>query len=1106
MISSPIILYPKTNWTSQGIQVYYTDSLRQSILGYIPVNNNIPSNTIYTIKYRYKIDRGGTIGSWSMEMGDNIIIGFTNNYVNSVPWSFHSDNIELKEGDVFTIEFKAYLINNESGHVGEIIDYSNYSSIVAYIVKESDIQISVKPIVGLKVRRFNDHIKVIVPKEGIFFNNSTSDFCGCNFYLSLSPGIDYVLINDVPVVDTDILEREEEILTDSSYVDTAGDLIVTTKKSRQIVKEYYTCVIDKTTIAKMIQQGKIPNIFLADGETLRNDIIYYIVATAQIFDKVLNQLVESPFSEEIEAQFLRYTTSYQNLPKRSRSDILFSISKELMLNNEAINVVPGSVIRDIVDPVSLEIEKLYIIQDFIFACLSMDTLLKFDDENGDGESDSVLESIRKKALANALGLKDYYNLQLLIDEQFDKYASNYNISRKAATVAVGTVTFYTEVRPLEDIIIMDKTIVSTSPNLDSNNLPINFVVKGTRIMNVSNIDTYYNSILKRYEIQADIEAQEPGERGNVPAGDITVALNVSPTLKVINNEPTRYGSDRETNRQLVDRIKATRMSIDTGTVHGYTTISMDVPGVLEVRVEGAGSSLMMRDYDVNSKQHVGGKVDVYIKGRKVQQYVDQVAFNYEYPVDATGAKTEEIFYVIDAIDFKLKCRNTKINSESPIVLVTKVRNITRGKDYSLSNYKIIGEGNIILLEKNYHNLSIGMATFDVIEVSYLYRSSNKVVLSVQPVESIVSVTTSEGVIINPSKYKLVKTEDPLVNGNSVISKDAIRFFFNENDTFDIIERVEEHDMLISNPSKLVLKGVDYNSIRVFSLDDSIEFINNIDYRIILGSNTEYTYIELIPTGKIRHGDKVKIYYNAVENFNIIYVVNELAGQVQNRINLMKHACADVITKNVIRNFIDLSFTVIKKTGIDSSILKSKIKTVLSNYIANLKMGDTLTQSAIASIVRSIDGIQDIKIPFIRMMKRNGSFILLDPIGYTSFEVYNKSSASGITSYRTLKNVLSYKTIEGGGDPDLFRGVYEDKKLLTIVNSPIEVSEGPGRAYIQGDGKIIVSTTDNKPPQSKYYQASYYSYYSISENIVIDITTSPIEYLDIDEQSLIIEVV
>jgi hypothetical protein len=165
------------------------------------------------------------------------------------------------------------------------------------------------------------------------------------------------------------------------------------------------------------------------------------------------------------------------------------------------------------------------------------------------------------------------------------------------------------------------------------------------------------------------------------------------------------------------------------------------------------------------------------------------------------------------------------------------------------------------------------------------------------------------------------------------------------------------------------------------------------------------------------------------------------------------------------------------------------------------MGETLTQSSVSGVVRGVDGVKDIRIPFTRMMKRNGSFIPLDPVGYATFETYNKASASGITSYRSIDKVLTYKTSDNGGDPNYFRGVYENNIPLTLVSSPIDVSKGAGRAYIQSDGKIIVSTTDGAPPQTKFYKVSYFTYYPADENPVGDLDTSEIEYLDIDNISL-----
>lgn len=1104
MASTPIILYPKTNWSTVGDQVYYSDALTQSISGYVPVvPGEIVPGTIIIVKYQYKIDRGGVPGTFSAEATDNMTVGVSNSIVTSIPWSFYSEGIfELMPDDVLTIRFRAYKVYNVLGHIGEPIDSSDYASITAHITTEENITVSANPATGIKLKRYKDSIKIMVPASGIILNYD-NDFSGCNFYMSMTMGTGYVLINDVPVTIVDAAETEEQIVTESSYEDSVNDLTVTTTRSRQVSVEYYTFTLDKSVLAKLVQQGKIPNIFLADGQTLSNDIIYYMVSTVRSFDKALNQLVESPYSLELEGQFLSYSTDYQNLPKRSRSDILFSLSREMMVNNDLVNVVPGTVIRDVSDPISLEFEKMYVIQDFIFACQSLDTLLAFDDADGDGVSDPVSLSPRKRALASALGLKDPTTLQLLIDEQFNKYGANFDKVRKGATRSVGTALFYTEIRPTNDILIMDNTIISTTADYDQGIGAVNFRVVGTKIMSAANPDVYYNPTAKRYEIQTDIEAQDVGSQGDVPAGAITVALNVSPSLRVVNELPTRYGYDRETNQQFTDRIKAAKFEYDSGTDGGYNATAMDVSGVIQARVEIAGDTLMMRDYDSKDKRHLGGKVDIYIRGTKLMQMVDQIAFSYEYPTDTYGNKIGEVFYVSDATDFRLRCKNSKVSADNPIVSVSKVRNITRGKDYSISNLEIIGDGNTILLDKNQQNLNIGMATFDVVEVAYLYRSSNTLVLTQQPVESVVSVTTSGGAIIDTSKYQMVKYEDPLLNGNSSISKDAVKFFFNENDNIQEFVTVtnEEHDMLYDTPARLVLKGVDATSIVVTSVDDSTEYKKDIDYSVVVGSEVEYTYLELLYYSKIRHGNRVSVSYSASENFNVTFVSNDLVRQVQDKVDVQKHACADVIVKQAIKNFADISFVVVRKVGTDINLLKSRIITAIANYVTRLKMGETLTQSAVAGAVREVEGVRDIRIPFTRMMKRNGSFIPMDPVGYTTFETYNKASASGITSYRSINSVLTYNTSENGGDANYFRGVYENNIPLTLVASPIDVSKSAGSAYIQSDGKIVVSTTDGAPPQTKFYKVSYFTYYQADENPVSDIETSDIEYLDIDSISL-----
>ena len=1108
MITAPIIKYPKTNWVAGSEELYYSDSLVQLISGIIPVvEADLAEETALYIQQRYRIDRNGTVGSWSQFSDSGVTVGITSTVVEDIPWSFDSENvIEMLVDDSIIVEFKTVKRLSIFNEVGPIIDESPTISVNVVIVTEKDITNSVATPTGVAVRRAKDSMTMLIP-EGAVDINFNGDFAGCNYYLSLTAGGGtggYVRMNNALVTDVNESESETVTLEESNTEDTTNNLNIQTITSKVVENNYYTFALTQTVLNTLIVNGKIANVYLSDGVTLDQDITYYLVGSVQTYDKTLNQTVESSFSVEIESSFLKYRTDYLQLPERPRDDVLFSISREMMVNNNVINVVAGSVIRDIADPISLEFERFYIIQDFIFSTLSVDTLLQFDDADGDGVSDSVENSFLKRRLASALNLSSFSVLQSLIDEQFDKHASNKNLERTGAIASKGTVTFYATTRPSVDILIPEGTTVSTQEDAENLTEAREYKTVGTTVMTVSDIETFYNASTKRYEIQANIEAFIKGSSSNVPARTINTANGVNPLLKVINEVPTLYGHDEETNKELSDRIKLAEISFDSGTEGGYGATALSVPGVLSARIEKEGDPLMMRDFDETDKKHIGGKVDVYVKGDKLAQYLDQVAFKLEYPADVYGNNVGEQFDVVDAQEYRIRTRNSKVTSDSPIVVVSQVRNITRSADYDLTSIEIIGEGDTLVLTNSITNNNIGMATLDVIEVNYKYRSSNLLVLENQPVERLVSVTDSSGNTIDESKYTLVKAEDPLLNGNSSIAKDAVRFLFGEGD--EIVDVVtisdEEHDMLINTPARLNFKGVDTSTIIVKHLtDDTIIYKKDVDYTIIIGSELTYTYLDLIPTGMIRHGDRVRVDYDSSENYNVTYINNSLISQVQDKVTKMKHACADAVVKQAVGNELDISFIVTRKSGVDKSLLKARIQTSVANYVSSLKMGDAFTQSSLVNTVKNVDGVKDIIMPLTRLMKRKGSFIPLDDLGYLAFERYSFNNNSGVVAYRSIKSVLSFKTTENGGDSDFFRTVYEDNRALELADNPSLVSSDSGMSYIESSGKIIVSTTDGTPPQGKYYKASYYTYYEDSDMVVEDIETSEIEYLVIDSLSL-----
>lgn len=1115
MLQPPTIVSPMTDWAAGQNEAYYTSDLIQEIAGTVPVPLSLSTNRLLTVAYRYKIKRGNTETAWTQYSLAGIVAGDTNSDAESVAWSFDTEGyISLSQGDMVTFNFKSLEFVNRVSEVGQQVDESSPITLIANVVSSSEINPSVGIPTGISIEQSRDWIKILVPSNGFSLNNNT-DFLGCNFYVSLSAGggeTGYEVMNDSYVNDVDTSEREETEAAQSNIVSEADNLRTQTTVYLQQQQDFYTFTLTKSVLRNLVLENKIPNVFLSDNETLNDDIVYYFTTTVVGYDKTLNQVVESYFSIEIEGKFVRYSTDFGGLPRRQRPDILYTMSRRLGANNERVNVVTGQVIRDLLDSTADEFARQYVVQDFVFRSESIDSLLLFDDADSDGVSDDPLQSPNKRMLANALSINDPQVVQELINQQFDKQASNFDLERRGAVQATGRVTFYTTRQPSADILIPDGAIVTYPGDPNLNVDPVNFQVVGQRIIDVDNSDSYYNPTNGRYEVEAEIRAVVAGVSGNVPARSITVVTGLDPSLSVINETPTNYGSDEETNQQLGARIKLARSSFDSGTKPGYLATSYGVAGVVEANVQETGDPLMVRDWDQSEERHIGGKVDIYIRGTNVVQTIDQVAFKFEYPTDVIGNQVGEQFYVVDARDFRIKTNNPRVTADTPIVVVNKVRNITRGSDYDLTGMDILSD-TIILSDSSQTNQSIGMATLDVIEVDYRYRSSNILVLQSQPARDISQVTDKDGAAVDGEEYRLVQRQDPLMRGRSTISSDGVEFLFDsQNDVEEFINITdEEHNIRLNTPAKLVYKGVDLSSVVVKSADDpTIIYKINVDYTIDLGNQTDFTNVVLKPNGMIRTGDRILVDYQASSNFFVTYSHNQLLQTVQNKVNMMKHACADTIVKDAVENFVDLSFNVERDVNVnrglngaqsnDESRLRARIQTAVFNVVSGKKMGETLTQAELVRAVFSVDGVKSVSTPFTMMQKRNGSFIPLDEIGNVAFEVYQRTAKGGITSYRTVDSVLTYSTIENGGPEENFRAVYEDTVALELVNDPTKVADSPGRAYIQADGRIIVSTRDGRPPQGKSYSAAYYVTYPAGVMVAQDIQTAPIEYLSVDSVS------
>jgi len=275
--------------------------------------------------------------------------------------------------------------------------------------------------------------------------------------------------------------------------------------------------------------------------------------------------------------------------------------QRLGLSQPNLDTKPGTVSRDVfIDPVADQISRLY----------------------------STLSVVsEKQSLATTSGA------------DLDRLASNFGVTRNTGSSANGLVIFATN-NLASDISIPNGTVV-TARNGASFRTIGNFVMasadknryaaNATRLRRALNIA----GLNSTYVIEVPIQAERPGTTGNVSSLQI-VRTNLQATLSVINLVATTGGINRETDASFRARILSVFSGANIGTSLGYRNALLGVDGVVDALVVEPGNSLMLRDgtetialEDGTSRilnSGTGGKVDIYVLGRKVEPVTESYIF------------------------------------------------------------------------------------------------------------------------------------------------------------------------------------------------------------------------------------------------------------------------------------------------------------------------------------------------------------------------------------------------------------------------------------------------------------------------------------------------
>ena len=1027
--------------------------------------------------------------SFSEYTSEGVVVRAREGLADYLPWSLDMRALpSFDAGQTMLVE----VVSVSTEGAGEV----SHATRISVVLSEYDALSLSSPVPsGIVVSRGSTSVSVGVHElmEGTFLGS----FVGYNFYVSLTRGGG---LEGYSRANRDYISTPSRTVkvrsTGAASTSEVDGLEVTTKVTNSASYPLYEYVLDKDALNRLVDENLLPNVSYTE------DTIFYFVCTTVLYDAFTGQLEESSYSPEVAVSFISFASEYRELPSRGRDDVALAICRRVASLSRRANVLSGNVYRDLVDPVAEEFAHAYVIQDFHSRCQSIDGLVALDDEDADGVSDPVSSSLTKKRLQLALGLDSEELLQGVIDSAFDKKADNVSLSRTPPTFAVGEVVFHTSDVPAGGLAVDEGAVVLAG----SAGTSVKFRVTSSYYLYYSEKASYYNASAKRYELICEAEAEVTGVSGNVGVGAISVIQSGADSRwRVTNVTPFFGGSSKETNYSLATRVKLANAGLDSGSAAGYTLAALGVPGVRKALVVQAGDDMMLRDMDPSTGSHIGGKVDIYVQGSRMCQWQDTFSFSYAGP---TGASSGERFFVEDAEGFLLRTDSSAVTVDTPIIELMRVTNQTKGVDYDPSGALVgVGDGDSVILAQNSTNLAIGMSSKDIIEVDYRYRGYNSYTLRHQPVESIVSVTGDVDGKLPVANYRLVKLENPLQNGRSTAASDGVELLYSGGlPTGRTVQVSDEHVTVVKGAgSALNKKGVDIDTIQVFAdAARADRYTRDLDYRVVRGGDQGSTVIALTPASRIRSGSVVHVWYQASQNFTVVYSCNRVLENVLSAASAGKHACADVAVKQAVGNHVDIYVRLARKSGTSESAVASKVVNRLASFVNNLSQGESLYADDVASVVRGTEGVRTVFLPLTRMRKANGSFILNDSIWYTDFVPYGQEGQAGVVSYISVDPVLSYGTTEGGGPENLFRAIAENGIPLIAASSPLSVSDGAGRGYIRGDGRIIVSTRDGMPPQTKSYSASYYTYVAPEEDFAADIKVEAMEYLTIGSTSITVD--
>lgn len=338
---------------------------------------------------------------------------------------------------------------------------------------------------------------------------------------------------------------------------------------------------------------------------------------------------------------------------------------------------------------------------------------------------------------------------------------NYFVERHTGDAAEATVTIsFTNLSLDQNLVIPLGVEFQTSAGLK-------FQTISNNTFTPLELKAKYNPYYLTYDVDVPVRAAAFGSQYNVAEGQINaIVTKFNKNIQVVmNRTPAIGGSDEESNVDYAARIRDSYLARNIGTNMGYKSYLFNsFPEVEDIYVSGYRDKYMIRDVALiknpatgrETMEHMGGKVDLYIKG-----------FSY-------GTRYTTV--VLNSNNLKLSQPATTIVMDGlvPAVTLTNRRDSTKNLAISVSNY-VLKDGYYYLTLDNTDSKSFDPLHVSEIAVSYSYRQGTDELSQTD----VFSVGINQFDIDSPAKevsyIKIVKEEMfvPDAQSKAIISRGGV---------------------------------------------------------------------------------------------------------------------------------------------------------------------------------------------------------------------------------------------------------------------------------------------------------------------------------------------